>query len=95
MESHAELLRTVSDDDALVEALRTDWRQAGLDAADTAMLDYVEKLTRACASTGPAELDALRAAGFDDVGITQITLIASFFNYINRVADGLGVARSN
>ena len=93
MEAHAELLRTVSGDDALVGALRDDWRRADLDAADHAMLDYVDKLTRECASTGPAELDALRAAGFDDTGITQITLIASFFNYINRVADGLGVAR--
>jgi alkylhydroperoxidase family enzyme len=38
-------------------------------------------------------MDALRAVGFDDTAILQITLIASFFNYINRVADGLGVGR--
>ena len=35
----------------------------------------------------------LRAAGFDDRGILQITLIASWFDYINRVADALGVGR--
>jgi len=35
----------------------------------------------------------LRAVGFDDKGILQITLIASWFNYINRVADALGVGR--
>jgi alkylhydroperoxidase family enzyme len=39
------------------------------------------------------DMDALRTAGFDDTAILQITLIASFFNYINRVADGLGVGR--
>ena len=39
------------------------------------------------------DMEALRATGFDDTAILQITLIASFFNYINRVADGLGVGR--
>jgi alkylhydroperoxidase family enzyme len=38
-------------------------------------------------------MDALRKVGFDDTGILQMTLIASFFNYINRVADALGVGR--
>ena len=57
------------------------------------MLDYVSQLTRD--ATGISEQDhrRLRAAGFDDRGILQITLIASWFNYINRVADALGVGR--
>ena len=55
------------------------------------MLEYVEKLTKAPARCSPDDLDALRRAGFDDVGISQITMIASWFNYINRVADGLGI----
>ena len=42
---------------------------------------------------GPEHHQRLRAVGFDDVGILQITLIASWFNYINRVADALGVGR--
>jgi alkylhydroperoxidase family enzyme len=57
------------------------------------MLTYVEKLTLAPARVEREDLDALRAAGFDDSGILQINLIASWFNYINRVADGLGVGR--
>ena len=57
------------------------------------MLGYVEKLTHNAPAVTPADLDALRAEGFDDTGIVQINLIASFFNYINRVADGLGVGR--
>ena len=57
------------------------------------MLAYVDKLTRSCSSVGQKDVDALRAAGFDDEGILQVNLIASFFNYINRVADGLGVGR--
>jgi len=57
------------------------------------MLSYVEKLTKAPASCGRDDIEALHAAGFDDTAILQINLIASWFNYINRVADALGVGR--
>ncbi|MDQ6801331.1 MAG: peroxidase [Acidobacteriota bacterium] len=57
------------------------------------MLAYVEKLTRDATGIHPDDHDRLRNVGFDDVGILQITLIASWFNYINRVADALGVGR--
>ncbi len=57
------------------------------------MLDFAVRLTRAAYKTTPEDLDRLRAAGFDDTAILQITLIASWFNYINRVADALGVGR--
>ena len=57
------------------------------------MLDYVVTLTRDATQIGPAHHDCLRAAGFDDRAILQITLIAAWFNYINRVADALGVGR--
>jgi len=59
------------------------------------MCEYVVKLTKDATQCGPADLDGLREAGFDDKGILQITLIASWFNYINRVADALGVGRGN
>ena len=76
-----------------MEALRTDYRKAPIDAADLAMLDYAAQLTRDATRLGPADLDRLRSLGFDDRAILQITLIASWFNYINRVADALGVGR--
>ena len=57
------------------------------------MLDYVAQLTRDATRIKPDHHEKLRAAGFDDKGILQITLIASWFNYINRVADALGVGR--
>jgi alkylhydroperoxidase family enzyme len=57
------------------------------------MLEYVVKLTRDATQCSRADHDSLRSAGFDDRGILQITLIASWFNYINRVADALGVGR--
>jgi uncharacterized peroxidase-related enzyme len=77
----------------LSEALKQDWRTADLTDRERAMLSYVEKLTLAPATVYSDDLDALRAVGFDDVSILQVNLIASWFNYINRVADGLGVGR--
>lgn len=57
------------------------------------MLDYVATLTRRPVDVGREDVENLRANGFDDTAILQINLIASWFNYINRVADGLGVGR--
>ena len=57
------------------------------------MLDFVVQLTKDATKIGPGDHAKLRAVGFDDRGILQITLIASWFNYINRVADALGVGR--
>ncbi len=57
------------------------------------MLGYVTQVTRDATSISRHDHEALRAVGFDDQAILQITLIASWFNYINRVADALGVGR--
>ena len=77
----------------MVEALRRDYKTAPINEQDRVMLDYVVKLTRDATKCSPKDHEALRAVGFDDKGILQITLIASWFNYINRVADALGVGR--
>jgi len=57
------------------------------------MLDFAVRVTTAAYKLTPDDLARLRAVGFDDVGILQITLLASYFNYINRVADALGVGK--
>jgi alkylhydroperoxidase family enzyme len=57
------------------------------------MVDYVMKITKDATKVTPADHERLRQSGFDDKGILQITLIASWLNYINRVADALGVGR--
>ena len=93
MVSHAEFLRRVTLDDTLVEALRTDWRSAPISDDERVMIEYVVQLTEDATCITPAYHDRLRTVGFDDRGILQITLIASWFNYINRVADSLGVGR--
>jgi uncharacterized peroxidase-related enzyme len=80
-------------DEELVEAIRKDYRTAPIDEKDRVMLDFVAVLTKDATRITPEHHARLRAVGFDDRGILQITLIASWFNYINRVADALGVGR--
>lgn len=93
MESHAEFLRRVTLDESLAEAIKQDYRTAELPLSEAAMLEYVSKLTTRPADIRQADIELLREQGFDDVAILQINLIASWFNYINRVADGLGVGK--
>jgi uncharacterized peroxidase-related enzyme len=76
-----------------VKALQADYRTAPISEQDRVMLDYVTQLTRDATRISQQDHEGLRAVGFDDRGILQITLIASWFNYINRVADALGVGR--
>jgi uncharacterized peroxidase-related enzyme len=80
-------------DEGLVAALEKDYTTAPIAPQERVMLDYVVKLTRDATKVWKDDIEGLRAAGFDDQGILQITLIASWFNYINRVADALGVGR--
>ncbi|HEX7294261.1 MAG TPA: hypothetical protein VF251_00830 [Pyrinomonadaceae bacterium] len=77
----------------MVSALETDYKTAPISEQDRVMLDYVVQITKDATRISPRDHEKLRAVGFDDKGILQITLIASWFNYINRVADALGVGR--
>jgi uncharacterized peroxidase-related enzyme len=77
----------------MVRALEEDYKSAPISEQDRVMLDYVVQVTKDATRISPADHERLRAVGFDDRGILQITLIASWFNYINRVADALGVGR--
>ena len=82
-------------DEQLVAALKDDYMSAPLSERDRVMLDYVVQLTRDATRIGPDDHARLRSVGFDDTAILQITLIAAWFNYINRVADALGVGRTD
>jgi uncharacterized peroxidase-related enzyme len=76
-----------------VEALERDYTTAPITPEERVMVDYVVKLTKDATKISQDDHEKLRAAGFEDQAILQITLIASWFNYINRVADALGVGR--
>ena len=80
-------------DEDLVKTLREDYTRAPLERRDRVMLDFAVQITKDATRIRRSDLETLRDEGFDDRAILQITLIASWFNYINRVADALGVGR--
>lgn len=77
--------------DAYVHALARDWRTAPLSPVDRALCEFAAKLTRRPHDMKPGDLEALRACGLDDRAIHDAAQIAGYFNYINRIADSLGV----
>lgn len=91
--SHREFLRRVTGDHELVAGLERDVASAPLTEADRVMVEFALKVTRDATQISRDDHDRLRAVGFDDRGILQITLISAWFNSINRVADALGVGR--
>ena len=56
------------------------------------MLDYTSKLTRTPWDMAAEDVEKLRAAGFDDRAILDIVQVVAYYAYVNRIADGLGVA---
>ena len=74
-----------------MDQIKQDYRGASLDDATRVVLDYADKLTRTPSAMVQADVDGLRAQGFEDRAIVDIAQVVAYFNYINRIADGLGV----
>lgn len=91
VQSHLHDLRAELDDDELVDRLAADWRTAALPAHTQAALTLAEKITRTPGQVSQDDIRELRRVGFADPDIHDIVQIAAYFNYLNRVAEGLGV----
>lgn len=78
-------------DSELAEQIKRDYRRARLTPRQNALCEFARKVTRAPADVQPADLDALRAYGLTDRDILDTVEVISYFNYINRVADALGI----
>ncbi len=89
--AHAYDLRAEVDDADWVNRIRTDYTKAELSDVDRALCDHAIKLTRTPSGVTEADVAALRDLGLSDQAISDATQVISFFNYINRVADGLGI----
>lgn len=63
--------------------------------ADRALNAYAEKLTKSPSEMTEADLQVLRDHGFNDRAIHDATQVISYFNYINRIADALGIAQED
>ncbi len=77
--------------EALIDQLVADYTRTDLAPADRAMLDYAAKLTRTPWAITAQDIEALRQAGFSNAAILDICQITGYFNFVNRLADGLGV----
>ena len=92
--SHAEFLRVETLDSGFADAIRKDWRTApGLSSREAVILAYIEKVTKTPSKIVPEDLEPLREQGLDDRGILQALMICASFNYLNRIADGIGVGK--
>jgi uncharacterized peroxidase-related enzyme len=90
--SHAYDLRDeVSGDIAYVRAVVRDWRTAPLTDAEKALCGYAVKLTETPSAMKHEDVERLRGAGWTDEDVHDATQVIAYFNYINRVADALGV----
>ncbi len=84
-------MRSAGEADAYVHAIAHDWRTAPLSVVDSDLCEFAAKLTHHPHDMGPADLDVLRSHGLDDRAIHDAVQVIGYFNYINRVADALGV----
>ncbi len=89
--AHGGFLRQHSDDPELASHIMHDYTQAGLDEQTRGMLDFAVKLTRDPSSNRKADIERLRGLGLDDQQILSTVLITCVFNFMTRLADGLGV----
>ncbi len=91
MVHHGAGLLRLTNDETLVEQLKSDWRKAPLDEMDQAMLVYAEKLTLRPWEMVDADVEALRQTGFSDAAVLDINQVTGYYAFVNRLADGLGV----
>lgn len=91
MESHAEDFRAEVRDDELADQLKRDWRSAELDESDRALCEWAEKLTQSPDKMTRTDVEGLQGEGFSQSAISDAAQVIGYFNYINRIADGLGV----
>jgi len=81
----------VDGDYDLVMKIAHDYRNAGLDAKDAAMLEYAEKVTLHPSQVNEKDVERLRQVGWSDRDILDIAAVTSYRNFITRMADALGV----
>lgn len=95
MTHHGAALRRVTKDDELVRQLKEDFRQADLEPADRAMLEYAVKLARRPEEVEREDVEELRRQGFGDAAILDVAQVSAYYAYVNRLALGLGVERES
>ena len=91
IEAHGDDFRDEVGDQDLAEQLKKDWRAAQLSDIDKILCSWVEKLTLTPGNMNKKHVEKLESVGFSQSAISDAAQVAGYFNYINRIADGLGV----
>jgi uncharacterized peroxidase-related enzyme len=91
MEHHGAALHLLTKDSELVRQLKTSYQEADIDQKTRAILDYAVKLTKSPSKVKDEDVDKLRSLGCTDQEILDACQITSYFNFVNRMAEGLGV----
>ncbi len=89
--AHADDLFAEGADEELAEHAAHDYRQAALSPRERALCDFAVKLTHLAAEVDQSDIDALQAQGLDDAAISDAIQVVGYFNYVTRVADGIGI----
>lgn len=89
--THAGFLRRTTRDHQLATMLLNDYTQASLAPTDRLMLDFALKLTQRPSSITKSDVEKLRQAGLEDRQILAVVLLTCLYNFMDRLADGLGV----
>ncbi len=92
MTHHGAALRRLTGDETLVRELASGLADAPISPAERAMLEYAIKLTRTPWAVREEDVERLRRAGWDDRAILDMASIVAYFNFVNRLAEGLGVS---
>ena len=88
---HADAFGRHATEPGLQALVSTDYSRAPLSPRERAIADHAAKLTRAPGTVTQEDVARLREAGLDDRGVLDVTLVAAYFNFANRVANGLGL----
>ena len=91
MEAHGEDFRAESNDAGITVHLKHNWREANLSEPDQALCAWAEKVTLSLKEVSRVDIDALRDVGLSENAISDAAQVIGFFNYINRIAESLGV----
>ena len=91
MTHHGAGLRRLLNDEAKAVAIARDYTEADLSPRERAILDYAVKLTMDPRAMSESDVQTLRDAGLGDAAILDACQVTCYYNYVNRLADGLGV----
>ncbi|MGA2902327.1 MAG: hypothetical protein ABSD98_00730 [Candidatus Korobacteraceae bacterium] len=96
MDSHGYFLRVQGASEQCVAAiLEGKLEEAGLTAAEYALLQYAELITRDAARSSAADVDRLRGCGWTEEQISEAVYVIAMFAFFNRIADAFGIPSQN